>query len=55
MTLQTTYRRCGLAAVWLRLGFDWMKSVMFREATLSRQEHVVQATVAKVRIELGAM
>jgi len=42
-------------AVLLRLGFDWMKNVMFREPTLSMQEHVVQAAVAKVRNELGAM
>lgn len=42
-------------ALLLRLGFDWMKNVMFREPTLAMQEHVVQAAVAKARNDLGAM
>ncbi len=42
-------------ALLLKLGFDWMKNVMFREPTLSMQEHIVQAAVAKVRNDLGAM
>ena len=41
-------------ALLLRLGFDWMKNVLFREQTLALREHVVQAAAAKERSVLGS-
>ena len=39
----------------LLLGFDWLKSVMFREPTVAMKEKVLQAAIAKAREELGAV
>lgn len=38
----------------LRLGFDWMKNVMFHEPTIAMKEHVLHDAIAKARDELGA-
>lgn len=38
----------------LLLGFDWMKNVFFNEDTISMQEHVIQAAMAKARADMGA-
>lgn len=38
----------------LQLGFDWMKSVMFNENTLSLKEKVLQQAMARARQETGA-
>jgi len=37
----------------LLLGFDWMKSVMFQEPTLSMKENVLQSAMAKAREGMG--
>ena len=39
----------------LLLGFDWMKSVMFKEPTIAMREHVLQAAIAKAREDLGGV
>jgi hypothetical protein len=38
----------------LQLGFDWLKSVMFNEQTISLKEQVLRGAMAKAREELGA-
>jgi Fe-S-cluster containining protein len=38
----------------LALGFDWMKSIMFNEPTLTMRPDVLQAAIARSRDDLGA-
>lgn len=38
----------------LELGFDWLKSVLFNEPTISMREDILQGAIAKVREEMGA-
>lgn len=38
----------------LRLGFDWMKNVLFNEPTLGMHDMILQAAIAKARSEVGA-
>ncbi len=38
----------------LQLGFDWLKSVMFREPTLRMREDVLRGAIARARTDLGA-
>ncbi|MDP6269685.1 MAG: YkgJ family cysteine cluster protein [Alphaproteobacteria bacterium] len=38
----------------LQLGFDWLKSVMFRESTLSLRPDVLQESIARARDDMGA-
>lgn len=37
----------------LRLGFDWLKNVLFNEQTINLKEHVLQAAIARARTEMG--
>lgn len=37
----------------LRLGFDWLKQVLFNEPTLALREEVLQGAIAKARANLG--
>jgi uncharacterized protein len=37
----------------LRLGFDWLKNVLFNEPTVAMREDVLQAAIAKARTETG--
>lgn len=37
----------------LRLGFDWLKNVLFNEPTLGMRDVVLQGAIAKARTELG--
>jgi hypothetical protein len=41
-------------SVLLLLGFDWLKNVIFGEATISMKETVLQEGIAKTREEFGA-
>lgn len=41
--------------VLLRLGFDWMKNVMFNEPTIVLKEPILHEAMAKARENLGAM
>lgn len=41
-------------SVLLLLGFDWLKHVIFGEATISMKESVLQEAIAKRRDEFGA-
>lgn len=38
----------------IRLGFDWMKNVLFNEQTLTLRQDVLQRSIAKARNDLGA-
>ncbi len=38
-----------------RLGFDWLRAVLFNEPTLHLREHVLQGAIAKARCETGAV
>lgn len=38
----------------LRLGFDWLKNVLFNEPTINMQEHVLQGAIARARTDMGA-
>jgi Fe-S-cluster containining protein len=37
----------------LRLGFDWLKNVLFNEPTLAMRPEVLQGAIARARAELG--
>jgi Fe-S-cluster containining protein len=39
----------------LRLGFDWMKNVIFNEPTITLKDAVLRDAVAKAREEMGGM
>lgn len=39
--------------VLLRLGFDWMKNVLFNEPTIEMHNQVLQGAIAKARTEIG--
>ena len=38
----------------LKLGFDWLKNVLFNEDTINLREDVLQAAIARSRTEMGA-
>lgn len=38
----------------LKLGFDWLKNVLFNEQTINMKEDVLQAAIARGRAEMGA-
>ena len=39
----------------LRLGFDWMKNVLFNDPALRMKDAVIQEALARTREESGAM
>ncbi|MDH3968635.1 MAG: hypothetical protein OEU56_16580, partial [Rhodospirillales bacterium] len=40
--------------VLLKLGFDWLKNVLFNEPTVSLRESVLKEAIAATRAEMGA-
>ena len=38
----------------LQLGFGWLKNVLFNEQTINMKAEVLQAAIARARMELGA-
>ncbi|MCW8835628.1 MAG: YkgJ family cysteine cluster protein [Rhodospirillales bacterium] len=38
----------------MKLGFDWMKNILFNEPTIGMKENVLQASISKARNEMGA-
>jgi hypothetical protein len=40
-------------AALLRLGFDWLKNVLFNEPTIIMRQEILQSAVASVRADIG--
>ena len=38
----------------LRLGFDWLKHILFNDATIALRDSVLQAAIAGARADVGA-
>ncbi|MCH8828401.1 MAG: hypothetical protein IID45_02365 [Planctomycetes bacterium] len=38
----------------LRLGFDWLKHILFNDATIALRDSVLQAAIAEARSDVGA-
>jgi hypothetical protein len=38
----------------LRLGFDWLRNLLFNDPTIAMRDSVLQAAIAKAREDVGA-